>query len=272
MELYYQDSLAEIWNGDSRRLPNLEDDSVDLVLTSPPYWNYGDFGHPDQIGFGQSYEEFNTDLQAILGECFRCLRPGQRIVTWVADLFGNGRPRVALTADVHKELQRVGFEFETTIIWHRPKQASAGEEAATLPPCEQFMGGGPQHLIVYQKPGKPPQPSAEVAAASRIPAVFRSRLEDAVWLVPSDGSSPEKDNAGGGASEFDEEWSTPEWAVIRFWSAAGDLVLDPFAGTGLFCAAAKSLGRRTIGIELNKTTCEAAAERCRNATPKRSES
>ena len=257
MELYYRDAMVEIWNGDSRQLSNVEDECVDLILTSPPYWNGGDFGHPDQIGFGQSYEEFIADLKRILGECFRCLRPGRRIVTWVADLsHDNGLLRIPLTADVHGELRRVGFEFETTIIWHSPGLASAGEEAASLPPFERFPGGGPQYLIVYQKPGNPPRPSAEVVAASRIPAPFRSRLEDSVWLVPERGKS----------SDLDEEWFSPEWAVIRFWSFVGDVVLDPFAGTGTFCAVAKRLGRRAIGIEVNETTCEAAAEQCRNAT------
>ena len=257
MELYYQDSMVQIWNGDSRRLPMVADDSVGLVLTSPPYWDGSDYRHPNQIGFGQSYDEFSADLQGVLRECFRCLGPGRRIAMWVSDLFfGGARPPVPLSADVHRLLQGVGFEFETTIFWHSARPESTGGETPPFLTCGRYPAGGPQHLVVYQKPGKTPQPAAEVLAASTIPAAYRSRLENPVWL------SPEK----GGPSSLGEEWFSPEGAVIRFWTLVGDVMLEPFAGAGSFCAAAKRLGRRAIGIELNAKTCEEAAEQCRNAT------
>ena len=260
MQLYYRDSMVEIWNGDARRLSCMEDECVDLVLTSPPWWNGGDYGHPDQIGYGQSYEEFISDLTEIHGECFRCLRPGRRIVAWMADIFySDGRSCVPMTADTHCSLRKVGFEFETTLIWHSPKRVSVNDTGTLYLPFERLPGRAPNHLIVYRKPGDPTRPSDEILAASRIPADYLLRMDDPVWLVSDLDEVP---------PDIREEWCSPEWSIIRFWSYVGDVVMDPLAGEGTFCATARRLGRRAVGVELNETTCRKAAERCRNIEQK----
>lgn len=254
MRLYYKDDIVEIWNGDSRRLSVIEDEKVDLVLTSPPWWNGGDYRHPAQVGFGQSYGDFIADLTKIHEECLRCLRPGGRIVSWVADiLHENGRPRIPLSADAHGSLRQAGFEFETTIFWHTPMPVSAGK--TLLIPLAQFPRGGPQHLLVYRKRGSRPAPTPSALAASQIPRGFLRQLTDSVWIGP----------AGGAPSELGEEGLSPEWGILRFWSLVGDTVLDPFAGTAGFLAAAKRLGRKAVGVELNESICAEAAERCRKA-------
>jgi site-specific DNA-methyltransferase (adenine-specific) len=253
MQLYYKDTMVEIWNGDSRRLSSVGDECVDLVLTSPPWWNGGDYRHPDQVGYGQSYEAFITDLTRIFGECFRCLRPGRRIVAWMADIcYRDGRPSVPLAADVHCSLREVGFEFETTLIWHTPKHVSVNKGEALFP-FERLPQVAANHVIIYKKPGDLQRPSDERVAASQIPTSYLSRADDPVWIFFQGESPP----------GLEEEWDSPVWSVIRFWSYVGDVVMDPFAGEGTFCAVAKRLGRRAIGVELNETSCEKAAEQCR---------
>src|SRR3989304_5717231 len=78
---------AQIIIGDSRSMPELADASVDLVVTSPPYWHIKDYGVPGQIGYGQSLHEYLKDLFHVWRECFRVLREGARLCINVGDQF-----------------------------------------------------------------------------------------------------------------------------------------------------------------------------------------
>ena len=70
------DTKHKIIIGDSRKMPELKDGSVNLVITSPPYWQLKDYGNPNQIGFNDSYEDYINNLNLVWKECFRVLEDG----------------------------------------------------------------------------------------------------------------------------------------------------------------------------------------------------
>src|SRR5690606_19498365 len=78
---------ARVILGDSRAMPELDDATIDLVVTSPPYWHLTDYGCDGQIGHGQTLHEYLKDLHRVWAECARALRPGARLCVNVGDQF-----------------------------------------------------------------------------------------------------------------------------------------------------------------------------------------
>ena len=73
--------------GDARRMEELRDQSIDFLVTSPPYWSIKDYGHPGQIGFEQTYEDYLEALGEVMAECNRVLRPGCRMAVNIGDQY-----------------------------------------------------------------------------------------------------------------------------------------------------------------------------------------
>ena len=73
--------------GDSRSLNQIKDNSVQLIITSPPYWQLKDYGTEDQIGFNDSYEEYINNLNLVWKECNRVLADGCRLCINIGDQF-----------------------------------------------------------------------------------------------------------------------------------------------------------------------------------------
>ncbi len=79
--------MNHIYLADSRRMPELEDASVHLMITSPPYWQLKDYGAEDQIGYHDTYEAYIEDLNRVWSECARVLHPGCRMCINIGDQF-----------------------------------------------------------------------------------------------------------------------------------------------------------------------------------------
>jgi len=109
---------------DSRQMPELGDDSVHLVVTSPPYWCIKDYSHPGQIGYNQSCEEDLSDLRKVLSECHRVLHRGCRAAINIGDQYlrasEHGRYRVQpILADLIRIGTKIAFDFMRSIIWEK---------------------------------------------------------------------------------------------------------------------------------------------------------
>lgn len=96
-----------IINGDSRKMSELHDKSVHLIVTSPPYWQLKDYGNDNQIGFNDSYEQYINNLNLVWKECFRVLHDGCRLCINIGDQFARsvyyGRYKVI---PIHSEIIR----------------------------------------------------------------------------------------------------------------------------------------------------------------------
>ena len=239
MRLYFEDEAIQLWNGDARKLDIVADESADLVFICPPWWDSGDYDHPDQIGFGQTYEAYLEALNQLWREGYRCLKPGRTLVAWVSDLLWRDKP-VPLVADVHNLLRHNRFLYEMTYYWYEPRVAT-GLSNAPCTPMQIRPNVHAEVLLVYRKPGEAVLPPPEIVEASRIDPKEYQESRQAIWTP-------------GGALDH------PYARVIRLWSYTDDLILNPCAGQGTIPLLARHMGRRCVAIELNATYCDHIAE------------
>jgi len=234
--------------GDSRALP-LPDNCVHLVVTSPPYNASKDYDED------LSLKEYLTMLHEVFAECYRVLTPGGRMVVNVANL--GRKPYIPLSSHINIIMAEIGFLMRGEIIWD--KSASAGSSCAwgsfqsASNPCLRDVH---EYLLVFSKGDyKLPRTKAE-RADGRLDTVPRDDFiqhTKSIWSFATERASRVKHPA-----PFPVE--LPK-RCIEMYSFTGDVVLDPFNGSGTTCVAAKMHGRRYLGVDLSSEYCGIAEER-----------
>jgi len=253
-------TVHRLINSDARDLSFLDDESVHLVVTSPPYWNLKRYNEtPDQMGHIQDYETFLRELEKVWRHVFRVLVPGGRLVCVVGDVCvarrDFGRHLVfPLHADICVICRQIGFDNLNPIIWH--KIANASYEVAN---GSKFLGkpyepnaiikNDMEFILMQRKPGGYRKPSNAQRDASRISKDEFDRWFQQIWNIP--GASTKHHPA-----PFPLELAT---RLVRMFSFVGDTVLDPFSGSGTTMIAAFQTGRNSIGVEIDPDYCRMAA-------------
>lgn len=261
----YDQTCHRLHLGDARDLSWLADESVHLVVTSPPYWTLKDYApHEHQMGAIQNYEEFLDELDKVWKECHRVLVPGGRIVCVVGDVCvprkKTGRHYVIpLHSDIQVRSRRLGLDNLTPILWHKIANGvteSEGNGAGFYGKPYQpgavvkndieyilFMrkGGGYRSVTTVQK-------ALSMLSKDEMQGWFRSFWSDIR------GTS----TRGGHPAPYPSELAE---RLIRMFSFAGDTVLDPFAGTGSTTLAAMQAGRNSIANELEPSYLKLAQQR-----------
>lgn len=251
--------------GDARELDWLPDNSVHLVVTSPPYFNLKKYNdHPDQLGDIDEYEHFHDELDRVWRHCFRALVPGGRLVCNVGDVCiarrrNNGRHHVLpLHADISVRARRIGFDYLTPILWNKIANAqfeADGNGAGFLgKPYEPnaIIKNDVEYILMLRKPGAYRQPTDEQRATSRL-----SKEEQAEWFRPVWTGVT-------GASTREHPAPYPielAFRLIRMFSFTEDTVLDPFNGTGTTSVAAIRANRNSIGNEIDPDYFEKSVAR-----------
>lgn len=254
-------TLHRLINGDARELAFLDDSSVHLAVTSPPYWNLKRYNeNPDQLGHIQDYEAFLFELEKVWRHIYRILVPGGRLVCVVGDVCvarrNFGRHLVfPLHADICVICRRIGFDNLNPIIWHKIANASYEVENGS-----KFLGkpyepnaiikNDMEFILMQRKPGGYRQPTNEQRDASRIEKETFDRWFQQIWNIT--GASTKKHPA-----PYPLELAT---RLVRMFSFTGDTVLDPFCGSGTTMVAALRSGRNSIGIEIDPEYCRMAAK------------
>ena len=255
-----QPTCHRLINGDARDLSFLKDESVHLVVTSPPYWNLKRYNeNPDQLGHVQDYEAFLTELEKVWRHAFRVLVPGGRLVCVVGDVCvarrNFGRHLVfPLHADICVICRRIGFDNLNPIVWH--KIANASYEVSN---GSKFLGkpyepnaiikNDMEFILMQRKPGGYRKPTEAQREASKISKEEFDRWFQQIWNIP-------------GASTKHHPAPFPiELAIrlVRMFSFTGDTVLDPFSGSGTTMVAALRTDRNSIGVEIDQEYCRMAA-------------
>lgn len=238
--------------GDARHLETLGDESIHLVVTSPPYWTLKQYNeHPEQLGAIADYEAFMDELDRVWRHCFRAIAKGGRLVCVVGDVCiprrkNQGRHMVVpLHADISVRCRRIGFDYLTPIFWHKIANANYEVENGSSflgKPYEPnaIIKNDVEYILMFRKPGGYRQPTMEQRRLSRLSKEEHSKWFRQVWTdVP--GASTKNHPA-----PFPEELA---YRLVRMFSFAGDTVLDPFAGTGTTIVAALNANRNAVGIE-----------------------
>jgi modification methylase len=237
--------------GDSRRMPELSDESIDFAVTSPPYWCLKDYGHKGQIGLGQTYDEYLAALREVLTECLRVLRPGCRFAINIGDQYlraaEHGRYRVQpIPADLTVLGRGLGFDFLGNIIWRKisTTHTSGGGKlmGSIYYPKDGHITYEHESILLLRKPGQWRKPSPEAKERSRLTLEQRSSWFRGVW----DDLCPTRQEVH--AAMFPLELPRRLILMYSFW---GETVLDPFLGSGTTALAAALTGRDSVGYEVN---------------------
>ncbi|MCE4602109.1 MAG: site-specific DNA-methyltransferase [Desulfurococcales archaeon] len=252
-----------VYVGDSRRLGMLEDESVHLVLTSPPYWNIKEYPSWDgQLGSIQDYGEFLDELGRVWSEVYRVLVPGGRLVVVVGDVLLPRRKYgrhgiVPLHADIINQCRNLGFEVLSPIIWSKIGNVSreAGGRNGMLGRPYQpnaVIKSDIEYILMFRKPGYRRVSRAKMKL-STIPEPLFKKWYTQIWSIPGEQSRIHP-------APFPLELAE---RLVRMYSYVGDTVLDPFLGTGTTMLAAMRWGRNSIGVEIDPRYARIAYQRLR---------
>ena len=237
-------------NGDCRDMSGVSDHSVELIITSPPYWQLKDYGASNQIGFDDDYETYINNLNIVWKECFRVLDNGCRLCINVGDQFARsvyyGRYKVI---PIHSEIIRfcesVGFDFMGQIIWQKSttmNTSGGGAVMGSFPyPRNGIVKLDFEYIMLFKKQGKPKKPTAAQKEQSKMTNEEWNTFFAGHWNFA--GAKQDKHLA-----MFPDELPR---RLIKMFSFAGETVLDPFAGSGTTAKAARELGRSSISYEIN---------------------
>ena len=245
-------SAHKIILGDSRRMKELDDGSVHLVVTSPPYWQLKDYGSGSQIGFDDSYEDYINNLNLVWSECHRVLHNGCRLCVNIGDQFARsvyyGRYKVIpIRTEIIKFCEAVGFDYMGAIIWQKVTTCNTTGGATIMGsfphPRNGILKIDYEFILLFKKLGKPPQVERDVKEASAM-----TIDEWNAWFSGHWNFVGEKQNKH--LAMFPEELPR---RLIRMFSFAGETVLDPFLGSGTTSLAARNLDRNSVGYEINES-------------------
>lgn len=255
-------SAHTFYLADARNMGAIADQSVHLVVTSPPYGNLKQYPSRDgQLGNIASYEDFLEQLDSVWRECERILVPGGRVCAVVGDVCLSrrkaGRHHVLpLAADIQVRSRVIGLDVLTPIIWLKVANITLEASRSSRFLGKPYLPGGVikndrETIVMLRKRGYR-KPTAEMEARSRIAKDDYFRWFLPIW----------KDIAGASTKHHPGPYplEIPR-RLISMYSFVGDTVVDPLAGLGTTAQAAAMTGRDSISFEIEPSYHTAAQTR-----------
>jgi len=250
----------KIVTGDARHMGEVEDASVALVVTSPPYFAGKEY--EEALGEGHipaSYLDYLDMLTEVFAECVRTLEPGGRIAVNVANL--GRKPYRSLSADVITILQdRLGLLLRGEVIWHKARGASGSCAWGSFrSPANPVLRDLTERVVIASKGRFDRAMSRPDRQERGLPSVISLTKEEFieattdVWELPS-----ERATRVGHPAPFPVELPL---RLIELYTYEGDIVLDPFIGSGTTAAAALRCRRHYVGYDTESEYVRIAEQR-----------
>ncbi len=233
-------------------MSQVQDESIGLVVTSPPYWQLKDYGTERQIGFNQSYEDYINHLNLVWADCYRILQPGRRLCINIGDQFARsayyGRYKVvAIHSEIIRFCEAIGFDYLGSIIWQKETNMHTSGGAKVMGsypyPVNGYVKIDFEYILLFKKQGKGPAPTTEQREQSKLTDEEWHTYFKSHWNF----SGAKQDRH---IAVFPEE--LPK-RLIKMFSFVGDVVCDPFMGSGTTALAALKLERNSVGYEVNES-------------------
>lgn len=238
--------------GDARCMEQIQNHSVHLIVTSPPYWQLKDYGSEKQIGFNDSYESYINNLNLVWNECNRVLHPGCRLCINIGDQFARsvyyGRYKIIpIRTEIIRFCETIGLDYMGAIIWQKVTTCNTTGGATIMGsfpyPRNGIVKIDYEFILLFKKPGKAPAVSKKIKERSAMSKEEWNLYFAGHWNFPGESQSNH-------LAMFPEELPR---RLIKMFSFVGDTVLDPFMGSGTTCLAARNLERHSVGYEVNES-------------------
>lgn len=259
---------AQFFCQSSEQMKQVVDNSVSLTVTSPPYWNSIDYdAHADNSqswyrsrkyaeGFGD-YDSYLDLMERIFNEVLRATRPGGFCSIVIGTVLLNGN-HIPVPFDIVTRMKRIGWQFHQDIIWHKTTAGvrRAGVAIQKPYPGYYYPNIMTEYIMIFRKPGDPIYRQVngkKEPSRFEIDDLFKLDVANNIWHI-----APVPPNMLEHPCPFPEEIP---YRLIRMYSYLGDIVLDPFCGSGQTAKVAAALNRQTINYDIKKKYVRYAKKR-----------
>ncbi|HEC56550.1 MAG TPA: helix-turn-helix domain-containing protein [Candidatus Syntrophoarchaeum butanivorans] len=262
------ETVQRVYVRNAQRMDELEDNSIHLMVTSPPYFNakmYSKEPIEGDLGDIHDLDEWFEEIGKVWKEVFRVLQPGRRAFINIMNLpirtRGSFRTLnlVGRTIDI---CEKIGFILKRDIVWHKTNSVRA--HFGTYPyPGGILLNHAHEFILEFEKPAPPGYSkyshlTDEQKEASKLDKEFWISLKKSdVWVMKPEGSGDRREHVAPFPYEL-------PFRLIKAYSFIGETVLDPFLGSGTTLVAARDLKRNGVGYEINREIAAGAIRRIKN--------
>jgi DNA modification methylase len=245
------DPLDIHWSS-SEDMSEIEENSIQSVITSPPYWDLKDYGHEKQIGHeDQSYKQYQNRLSSVWSECYDVLKPDGTMWVVVDTVMHQGDLKL-LPYHIAENAEDIGFHLQDLIVWYKPTAIAGMTDRNVVNKKEYIV------FLSKQSDHKLTHPSSNENGLED-PAIDDGKKLGNLWRHPV-----KRGTAGQNVLHKAPYPRSLIDRIVKLATEEGDVVLDPFLGSGTTAYSALDLGRRCIGYEINQEFEDVIADRLSN--------
>jgi excisionase family DNA binding protein len=265
-------TIQKVYVKNSKEMSEIPDNSIHLMITSPPYFNAKMYSKNPIEGDLGDIHDFNVWLEEIgkvWKEVFRVLQPGRKAFINIMNLpvrTKDGFRSLNIVGKTIDLCEEIGFIFRREIIWHKTNSVRA--HFGTYPyPGNILINYAHEFILEFEKPApkgykKYEHLTKEQKEQSKLDKEFWISIKKSdVWVMKPEGSGDNRDHPAPFPYEL-------PYRLIKAYSYVGETVLDPFLGSGTTLVVARDLGRNGIGYEINPEIAMEAIIRIKNYQPK----
>jgi DNA modification methylase len=242
-------TLFQLHHRDARNINEvIKNKIVDVTITSPPYFNLKDYGYKNQIGYGQDYTKYLADLKIVFKNVYDCTKDTGTL--WVIiDAFRQDNEVVPLPFDFSNAIKDIGWKLQDVIIWAKDRTVPWAHKGQ--------MRSMFEYILIFSKNDKYNFFIDDVRDFESLKKWWvkyperynpKGKTPSGLWHfdIPTQGSW-----GNGYIKHFCPLPESLIEQILRLTTKEGDVVLDPFAGSGAVLAKADNMKRKYIGFELN---------------------